>query len=779
MKSRRKIGIVVDQMLTGGVQLAAIEQVRELRKLGHNAKLLILMRKKYPTNFSYLVEGVPHQYLSDSYPPLFRKTFKFPIFSFLSTLHLASPIFSPSVIKNDKYDILVSWGTTTCLTTQAIFRKLKTPYIAIIHDPIEYILDKVYSQTHLKYFFPVLKPLARRFESSFVKDAAQTVLISKVHLNYLKKNYKVEPEIVPLGVAPREIASKKSGFNLLSFGRWQKEKNPQFLLKILQEIPKINLIIAGSWINERELAWFRERIIKENLKNRVQIITDFREEELPDICAKAFVFVHPHFEAFGLAALEAASYSLPVIIPERSGVTENFIHGVHGFFPKKVDVGEYTKYVTRLLEDEKLATRMGRAVAKVVRNKYSWESNVEKLLSLINSALSKGRTKILVLETGHALGSPLAGGDRLMEPMASKLYDQYNFSIIVSGIGASHWLNAPFPKEISVLPKNRFDLRGSPIPLFITYCLRIWQSTKLLLRETLQSRIIYSSTNILPDVTPAFFAKLRTPGINWIARIHHLIPPPHKREGRFVVNLVSFLMQVFSLWMIKTKADVVIFLNDGLKKELTKKNFSNKKLTVLGAGIDFKKIDSQKILPGTKSYDCVFLGRLHPTKGIFDLIPIAKGVTRKMKKTKIAIIGNGLKDITEKLKSDIKKNNLSKNIFLLGFQQEKKLYSIMKKSKVFLFTDHEAGWGIAVAEAMAAGLPVVGYDIGILGTVYESGFRKVPLGDYKAYGKEIINLLENPRERIQLSKEAKSQAFKLDWAKTTQEFQNILDSING
>ncbi len=156
MSKKLKIGIVTDQLLAGGVQLAAIEQVKELNRLGHKAKLIILMRKKYPTDFSYLVKDIPYQFLSDSYPFIFRKTVKLPIFSFLSTLHLISPILAPRVLKVNDYDILISLGTTTCLTTQAIFKKLKIPYIAVVHDPIVYILEKAYPQTKLKYFFSFL-----------------------------------------------------------------------------------------------------------------------------------------------------------------------------------------------------------------------------------------------------------------------------------------------------------------------------------------------------------------------------------------------------------------------------------------------------------------------------------------------------------------------------------------------------------------------------------------------------------------------------------------------
>jgi len=290
MNRKLKIGVVVDQLLAGGVQFAAIEQVKQLNKLGHEAKLLILMRKKYPINFSYLVQNVPYRYLSDSYPKIFRKTHKFPVFSFLSTLHLASPFLAPKVLEVEDFDILISWGTTTSLTTQAIYRKLKIPYFAIIHDPIIYILDKVYSDTSLRFLFPVLKPLARYFEGSFVRDAAETIIISKVHKSYINKTYGVTSKILPLGVsAPKSIPERRGGY-ILSFGRWQREKNPQFLLTILRDIPKVKLIIAGSWIDKAELAWFRQKVKEQGLIERVEIVPHFSVGELGKLTSRARLF---------------------------------------------------------------------------------------------------------------------------------------------------------------------------------------------------------------------------------------------------------------------------------------------------------------------------------------------------------------------------------------------------------------------------------------------------------------------------------------------------------
>ena len=173
----------------------------------------------------------------------------------------------------------------------------------------------------------------------------------------------------------------------------------------------------------------------------------------------------------------------------------------------------------------------------------------------------------------------------------------------------------------------------------------------------------------------------------------------------------------------------------------------------------------------------MFLGRLHPTKGIFDLIPIWKEVVSDLPKARLAVIGGGQEYLSDYLQKLIQKEGLSENVFLLGVIPDKKVFSLMKKAKVFLFTDHEAGWGLAVAEAMVCGLTVVGYDNGLLGTVYKAGFRKVPLGNHHRFANETKQLLRERSVRVKLAREAKRQAMKLDWERTSRKFSLILGEM--
>ena len=110
----------------------------------------------------------------------------------------------------------------------------------------------------------------------------------------------------------------------------------------------------------------------------------------------------------------------------------------------------------------------------------------------------------------------------------------------------------------------------------------------------------------------------------------------------------------------------------------------------------------------------------------------------------------------------IKEENLDLNVFMLSLIGKDAL-GIVKSSKVFVFPSHEEGWGIAICEAMACGLPVVAYDLPVYREIFKQGIATVPLKDFKRFSEEVINLLENYEERLILGKKARSQATLYDW----------------
>lgn len=383
-----KIGVLVDLLIPGGIQKTAIEEVKNLNRMGFKAKLIILMRSDEGKNLPIDSKKIPFEFLNDKYPKILQKNLKIPYFKFLSIQHFLGPVMAPIYLKKKDYDIVISHGTTTTFSALSLFYLAKIPYLAIVYDPMNYILEKVYRKTPLRYFYFFLKPLLGFLEGKIVKNSHSTFVISKVHKHFIKSEYAVEPKILHLGINPPKKIIAKLGNKILFLGRWDLEKNIEIVFALCNRLPKHRFIVAGTWTNQKDLTWFKSEIKKRQLAKQIDLVSSYSEKDLLKIFRKSSFWAHPNYEAFSLSALEAASFALPIILPQKSGVSELFIDKKHGFFPKRDNNREFIKAVEYLANNPKKAQLMGQEAAKVAKN-YTWFKHTKILAVQINKLFKK------------------------------------------------------------------------------------------------------------------------------------------------------------------------------------------------------------------------------------------------------------------------------------------------------------------------------------------------------------------------------------------------------
>lgn len=377
-----------------------------------------------------------------------------------------------------------------------------------------------------------------------------------------------------------------------------------------------------------------------------------------------------------------------------------------------------------------------------------------------------------VLFTGLVTPDMVSGGDQLFLDIAPRLPKSLKIVVVTPEFSKELWKSVNQENiEFRFLPTNLFDFKGNPVAIFASYIIRSWQTYQLLKKEKIE--VIYSCSDIAyADIWPAYFLS-KNKKVRWISRIYHVLLSPNRRQGGFLNNLGAYYLQKLSFWMMKKRSDHILALNQKLYDEVVALGFPKNKLGILGAGIDFAKINSFK---KTKDYDydVVVLGRIAPVKGIFDTIKMWEKVHLRNQSWKLAWIGGGNENYVNKMTEMIKERNFGESFERLGFLEKEEVYNILKSAKVFLCPDHENGWGLAVSEAMSSGLPVVSYDIDIFGSVYKKGFRSVPLFDTDRFADQLIEVLEDGGLRKKLGEEAVEQAKEFDHEKVVKDLIKII-----
>lgn len=181
---------------------------------------------------------------------------------------------------------------------------------------------------------------------------------------------------------------------LLYAGRLVPEKNLELLLSVMERLAAIDgrdcrLLIAGSGCSERHLRTEAERRIPGRLRF-LGHVTD--RDDLASIYANADVFVHPNpEEPFGIAPLEAMAAGLPLVAPNRGGVT-TYANETNAWLADPT--GEaFAAAVSRVVVDDESRTRRSQ-LARATALDYRWERSAAEYLRLYSEIHERGRGRV-------------------------------------------------------------------------------------------------------------------------------------------------------------------------------------------------------------------------------------------------------------------------------------------------------------------------------------------------------------------------------------------------
>lgn len=252
--------------------------------------------------------------------------------------------------------------------------------------------------------------------------------------------------------------------------------------------------------------------------------------------------------------------------------------------------------------------------------------------------------------------------------------------------------------------------------------------------------IVYSLSSVLDIIIFPYLLKLLNNKIRWYVNVDNTVPKPSERPGSYLLKIIPYLAFLISNILLKRTDGIFVVVNF-LKTYYEKKGIKVIK-TADSYGVD-TEIFTGAIPASIPIFDALFAARLHPAKGIYDLVEIIKLVTARKKDFTLGIMGDGVSYHKEKLQKNINLAGLNKNIILLGYLEGKKRGDILRNCRLFLFPSYAEGMTIAVLEALAVNKPVISYDLpeyrDVFGKYLQTGQLVIkPKGDYKAIARFIL-----------------------------------------
>ncbi len=245
-----------------------------------------------------------------------------------------------------------------------------------------------------------------------------------------------------------------------------------------------------------------------------------------------------------------------------------------------------------------------------------------------------------------------------------------------------------------------------------------------------------------------------------------LFPFPLAFVGRAIEKFYFFL----------NRSVPVLTISLSTKHDLIEEGIDEEHITVLPMGltVPIRKSHIKEI-----TITLLFVGRLHPLKGVVDAIEAYAFIRHDLPSAKLWIVGTGDASYVETLRKRIKQLKLINDVQLLGYLQEKDKFERYQKAHLLIVPSFHEGWGLVVAEAASQETPSVAYNTAGLRDVVVDGVTGVLTR--KNTPEDLANvalaLWKNKKQYRRLQQTGKRRAGEMSWDKTASSALTALQSI--
>jgi phosphatidylinositol alpha-1,6-mannosyltransferase len=286
------------------------------------------------------------------------------------------------------YDFSFAWSALPAGgVALGLARLLRLPYMVWVSGPDIPGFEKRYALIY-RLLTPLLRLIWRQAQPLIAKCREEVDLIHKTEPN--------QPVVViPNGVditkfTPSRSAREHGPLKVLCVARLIERKGQHHLIQAIKRLSDEGIDIVTTLVGTGDSLLDYQVLSSDlNIRDRVKFIGYVSREEIAQHYARADVFVLPSFyEGLALAALEALSAGLPLILTKTGGTDELVEDGINGFTFEWADVNRLALHLRHLAMDRSLLIKMGEA-SRARAASFAWPAIGKQYLALFERMLQQ------------------------------------------------------------------------------------------------------------------------------------------------------------------------------------------------------------------------------------------------------------------------------------------------------------------------------------------------------------------------------------------------------
>lgn len=293
------------------------------------------------------------------------------------------------ILDNEKFDVMHVNTPVGSVVGRLAAKKSRQNGLKVIYTAHGFHFFKGAPLKNWLVYYPIEKICARKTDTIItINNEDYNLAKSKLHAGHISYVHGVGlPTEKFQKIVPTDLSNLKNFDDdcvLLSIGELNNNKNHEQVITELEKIREEHFIYLICGVGEKKDD-LEKLIAEKKLSNKIYLL-GYRED-IPNILLASNVYIHPSKrEGLPVSVMEAMYTGLPICCSNIRGNKDLVQHEVNGYL---VDLNDTSKnfafYLSKLLENEELADRMGESSKKLIEPFL--EENVLPELKEIYSSL--------------------------------------------------------------------------------------------------------------------------------------------------------------------------------------------------------------------------------------------------------------------------------------------------------------------------------------------------------------------------------------------------------